>query len=137
MRGWAILATGVTLLSLTTVPPLVSGVMARDRGVMGQTWPITEPDLLQTIDSTLQTLEAVDDLRVNRGRSGTLAPTGPHHAEPGVHFINLAVGINPRVRFADACAVKQPRVAQVAGLCVDLGHAAHLIVTQRGPRLKP
>ena len=58
MRGWAILATGVTLLSLTTVPPLVSGVMARDHGVMGQTWPITEPDLLQTIDTKLQTLEA-------------------------------------------------------------------------------
>ena len=57
MRAWPILATGFTLLSLTTVAPLVSSVFARDHGVMGQTWPIAEPDLLTTIDMKLKTLE--------------------------------------------------------------------------------
>lgn len=57
MRAWPILATGFTLLSLTTVAPLVSTVFARDHGVMGQTWPIAEPDLLTTIDLKLKTLE--------------------------------------------------------------------------------
>lgn len=58
MRVWPILATGFTLLSVTTIAPLVSMALARDHGVMGQTWPITEPDLLTTIDAKLKTLEA-------------------------------------------------------------------------------
>jgi conjugal transfer pilus assembly protein TraW len=57
VRAWPILATGFTLLSLTTVAPLVSMAFARDHGVMGQTWPIAEPDFLSTIDATLKTLE--------------------------------------------------------------------------------
>lgn len=57
MRVWPILATGFTLLSLTTVAPLVSMALARNHGVMGQTWPIAEPDLLTTIDAKLKTLE--------------------------------------------------------------------------------
>lgn len=58
MRTAAILATGVTLLSLSTVPPFVMSAMARDHGVMGQTWPVIEPDLLTTIDAKLKSLEA-------------------------------------------------------------------------------
>jgi len=57
VRAWPILATGFTLLSLITVAPLVSMAFARDHGVMGQTWPIAEPDLLTTIDIKLKTLE--------------------------------------------------------------------------------
>lgn len=57
MRGWAVLATGVTLLSLSALPPPISVVRARDHGVMGQTWPIIEPDLLATIDTRLRTLK--------------------------------------------------------------------------------
>lgn len=56
MRAWPILATGFTLLSLITVAPLVSMAFARDHGVMGQTWPIAEPDLLTTIDIKLKAL---------------------------------------------------------------------------------
>ncbi|WP_244982842.1 type-F conjugative transfer system protein TraW [Croceicoccus marinus] len=58
MRAGAILATCVTLLSLSAVPPFVMSAMARDHGVMGQTWPVIEPDLLTTIDSRLKSLEA-------------------------------------------------------------------------------
>lgn len=38
--------------------PLVQGALARDHGVMGQTWGIAEPDLLATIDGKLKTLQA-------------------------------------------------------------------------------
>ena len=58
MKAPVILATGVILLSLSTVPPFVMSAVARDHGVMGQTWPIVEPDLLTTIDTKLKTLEA-------------------------------------------------------------------------------
>jgi conjugal transfer pilus assembly protein TraW len=57
VRAWPILATGFTLLSLTTLAPLVTTALARDHGVMGQTWPIVEPDLLATIDTKLRALE--------------------------------------------------------------------------------
>lgn len=58
MRVWPILATGFTLLCLTTLAPLVTAALGRDHGVMGQTWPIAEPDLLATIDTKLRTLDA-------------------------------------------------------------------------------
>ena len=58
MRAAAVLATGVTLLTLSAVPPFVRAATARDHGVMGQTWPVIEPDLLATIDTRLKTLEA-------------------------------------------------------------------------------
>ncbi|MFV3561684.1 hypothetical protein ACNJFJ_21270, partial [Mycobacterium tuberculosis] len=38
--------------------PLVQGALARDHGVMGQTWGIAEPDLLTTIDGRLKALQA-------------------------------------------------------------------------------
>ena len=58
MKARAILAGGVTLLSHSVVPPFVMSAVARDHGVMGQTWPIVEPDLLTTVDAKLKTLEA-------------------------------------------------------------------------------
>ncbi len=53
-----LLATGVTLLSLTTLPPLVTASLGRDHGVMGQTWPVIEPDLLATVEMKLNALQA-------------------------------------------------------------------------------
>ena len=43
---------GVTLIGLfaaSTLYPFVGELLARDHGVMGQTWGIAEPDLLATI----------------------------------------------------------------------------------------
>lgn len=58
MKAIHFLAAGVTLLSLSTLPPLVSATFARDHGAMGQTWPVIEPDLLATVENRLRTLEA-------------------------------------------------------------------------------
>ena len=58
MNARAILGLGVTLLTLSAIPPLAAPLVARDHGINGQTWPVIEPDLLTTIDSKLQTLEA-------------------------------------------------------------------------------
>ena len=58
MKAVHLLATGVTLLSLTTLPPLVSATLARDHGVMGQAWPVIEPDLLATVETKLNALQA-------------------------------------------------------------------------------
>ena len=38
--------------------PVVGGALAHDHGVMGQTWGIVEPDLLDTIDRRLKTMQA-------------------------------------------------------------------------------
>jgi conjugal transfer pilus assembly protein TraW len=38
--------------------PVVEGALAHDHGVMGQTWGIVEPDLLDTIDRRLKTMQA-------------------------------------------------------------------------------
>ncbi|MDQ2765342.1 MAG: type-F conjugative transfer system protein TraW, partial [Pseudomonadota bacterium] len=48
--------TGLLLVSATC--PFASAVLARDHGVMGQTWGIVEPDLLTTIDTKLRTMQA-------------------------------------------------------------------------------
>lgn len=37
--------------------PVVEGALAHDHGVMGQTWGIVEPDLLDTIDRRLKTMQ--------------------------------------------------------------------------------
>ncbi len=58
MKALHLLATAVTLVSLSAVPPFLIAASARDHGVMGQTWPVIEPDLLSTIDTRLKTLEA-------------------------------------------------------------------------------
>ena len=38
--------------------PIVTSASARDRGVLGQTWPVEEPDLLASIEGRLDTLQA-------------------------------------------------------------------------------
>ena len=48
---------GVALVASSSWP-IVQGALAKDHGVMGQTWAIAEPDLLATIDTRLKTLQA-------------------------------------------------------------------------------
>ena len=48
---------GVALVASSSWP-IVQGALAKDHGVMGQTWAIAEPDLLATIDIRLKTLQA-------------------------------------------------------------------------------
>ena len=43
---------GVALVASSSWP-IVQGALAKDHGVMGQTWAIAEPDLLATIDTRL------------------------------------------------------------------------------------
>ncbi|WP_242121847.1 type-F conjugative transfer system protein TraW [Sphingomonas lacusdianchii] len=46
------------LLAATSVYPFAREALARDHGVMGQTWGIAEPDLLTTIDAKLKAMQA-------------------------------------------------------------------------------
>lgn len=48
----------VLALAASSSWPLVQGALARDHGVMGQTWGIAEPDLLMTIDAKLKAMQA-------------------------------------------------------------------------------
>lgn len=60
MSARRLLATGTFAVALVASSswPLVQGALARDHGVMGQTWGIAEPDLLTTIDGRLKALQA-------------------------------------------------------------------------------
>lgn len=60
MRSRRLLVIGAFVMALgaSSSWPLVQGALARDHGVMGQTWGIAEPDLLTTIDTRLKTLQA-------------------------------------------------------------------------------
>lgn len=46
------------MLAMSAAYPFASAVLARDHGVMGQTWGIAEPDLLTTINNKLQAMQA-------------------------------------------------------------------------------
>lgn len=54
IRGAAIFAGAI---GFGLVLPALPAVQARDFGVMGQTFPITEPDILSTIEAKLHNLE--------------------------------------------------------------------------------
>ena len=47
---------GVALFASSSWP-IVQGALAKDHGVMGQTWGIAEPDLLSTIDAKLKAMQ--------------------------------------------------------------------------------
>ena len=50
--------TMIGLLAVSSLYPFVGELLARDHGVMGQTWGIVEPDLLSVIDTRLKGREA-------------------------------------------------------------------------------
>ena len=52
-----VLAFGAALL-VGAALPMLTAASARDHGVLGQTWPVEEPDLLASIESRLDTLQA-------------------------------------------------------------------------------
>lgn len=60
MTARRLLAAGTFAAALVASSswPLVQSALARDHGVMGQTWGIAEPDLLTTIDGRLKALQA-------------------------------------------------------------------------------
>lgn len=60
MTARRLLAAGTFAAALVASSswPLLQGALARDHGVMGQTWGIAEPDLLTTIDGRLKALQA-------------------------------------------------------------------------------
>lgn len=48
----------VGLVAASSAYPFAREALARDHGVMGQTWGIAEPDLLSTIDAKLKAMQA-------------------------------------------------------------------------------
>lgn len=88
--------------------PLASVSVARDHGVMGQTWPLTEPDLLATIEGKLHTLQAnggmkrMQDELVAKTKQRVIRPTpvsGIEHAtKPRKWFHDPSVVLENDIR---------------------------------------
>ena len=124
MRAGAILATGVTLLSLSTVPPFVMSAMARDHGVMGQTWPVIEPDLLATIDTRLKTLEANGG--IERMQKELVART-EHRVRNPIAVSGIGATESPREWLFDPSIVVQD----------DITDAKGNVIAARGTKVNP
>ena len=56
--GQSLLLPFGAALIVGTVLPMLTEAAARDYGVLGQTWPVEEPDLLASIEGRLNTLQA-------------------------------------------------------------------------------
>ena len=56
--GHSLLLPFGAALVVGTVLPMLTAASARDHGVLGQTWPVEEPDLLASIEGRLNTLQA-------------------------------------------------------------------------------
>ncbi len=124
MRVGAILATGVTLLSLSAVPPFVMSAMARDHGVMGQTWPVIEPDLLATIDTRLKTLEANGG--IERMQKELVART-EHRVRNPIAVSGIGATESPREWLFDPSIVVQD----------DITDAKRNVIAARGTKVNP
>ena len=124
MRVGAILATGITLLSLSTVPPFVMSAVARDHGVMGQTWPVIEPDLLTTIDTRLKTLEANGG--ITRMQNELKAKT-EHRVRNPVPVSGIGATTSPREWLFDPSIVVQDDILDAKGN----------VIAARGTKVNP
>ena len=56
--GHSLLLPFGAALVVGTALPMLTAAAARDHGVLGQTWPVEEPDLLVSIEGRLNTLQA-------------------------------------------------------------------------------
>ena len=79
---------GVALVASSSWP-IVQGALAKDHGVMGQTWAIAEPDLLATIDTRLKTLQANGGINGLLGMIGVEGPNWLRH--PTTAMISVIV----------------------------------------------
>ncbi|MEP3145537.1 type-F conjugative transfer system protein TraW [Qipengyuania citrea] len=124
MRLAAVLATGVTLLSLSAVPPFVMSAMARDHGVMGQTWPVIEPDLLTTIDTRLKTLESNGGIERMQKE---LAAKTEHRVRNPIAVSGIGATENPREWLFDPSIVVQDDIVDAKGN----------VIAARGTKVNP
>lgn len=93
MKPLMIAATGATLLSLSSIPPFIAAVQAKDHSVMGQTWPVAEPDFLDTIDQRLKVLQASGGLeRMHK----ELARKAEHRVRNPEPVAGIAAAAKPR-----------------------------------------
>lgn len=107
VAGLMLLAMGFSALL-----PWQDWAEARDHGVMGQTWPVTEPDLLATIAGRLQAMEANGGIeRMQR----EMVTTARHRVRNPVPVAGITRATEPRNWHFDPSIVVQNDIRDHAG----------------------
>ena len=85
MRRPSVLPVGAVLVSLS-LAAIAPGVSAKDLGVRGATWPVTEPDLLEEIEARLVEMQRSGELArlEDEARSRARRKLEEPHPVPGI-----------------------------------------------------